>query len=158
MCLVVGAIHKSGVAHRDLKLENVMIEKTEDNSNGSKHKVFLIDFGLAHQLNGQSLLVTRCGSEEYAAPEIIKGHKYDGKKSDIWSLGIILYACLCGNLPFNPDSSSPKSLFDKICHCDIKFPSYLSIEAKSLILDLLTVEPEDRPDIEKILSHPFICN
>ena len=162
-------MHKNGIAHRDLKLENVMIESiakeklvecgTNDPSKlNTNYNVYLIDVGLAHSFNDQILLATRCGSEEYAAPEIIRGFKYDGKKSDIWSLGIILYACLCGNLPFNPDNSSPKSLFDKICNCELKFPSYLSASAKSLIQELLSVDPNDRPNVDRILGHPFFEN
>ena len=151
---VIGYMHENGIAHRDLKLENVMIQ-TDSLSTPSKYLVKLIDFGLAHRFTNSHLLSTRCGSEEYAAPEIIRGNKYCGMKSDVWSLGIILYACLCGNLPFNPDSSGSKSLFDKICKCEIKFPAYLSSSARSLLTKLLTVDPIKRPDISTILTHSF---
>lgn len=153
---VIGYMHENGIAHRDLKLENVMVRL--DSENSSNYLVKLIDFGLAYRFSTVSLLSTRCGSEEYAAPEIIRGSKYCGKKSDVWSLGIILYACLCGNLPFNPDSSGSKSLFDKICRCDLKFPVHLSQNARSLLEALLTVDPAKRPDIPAVLAHSFFVN
>ena len=85
-------IHKKGVAHRDLKPENLLL--TVDKT------LKIIDFGLSHEYDENSLLKTKCGSPSYAAPEIIRGKLYDGFKTDIWCCGIILYAMLCGYLPF----------------------------------------------------------
>ena len=86
-------IHKKGFAHRDLKPENLLL---------TKEKILkIIDFGLCHDFDGENYLTTKCGSPSYAAPEILKGYPYDGFKTDIWCCGIILYAMLCGYLPFD---------------------------------------------------------
>ena len=84
-------IHKKGVCHRDLKPENLLLTE--------KNKLKIIDFGLSNYFKG-SLLETPCGSPCYASPEMVMGNKYNGFCIDIWSSGIILYAMLCGYLPF----------------------------------------------------------
>ena len=91
-------IHSMGIAHRDLKPENLLL--TNDNV------LKIIDFGLSHEFNGIELLKTKCGSPSYAAPEIICCPYYDGFKTDIWCCGIILYAMLCGFLPFEGDDNT----------------------------------------------------
>ncbi|MCQ2819861.1 MAG: protein kinase, partial [archaeon] len=85
-------IHSKGVVHRDLKPENLLLT--------SNKELKIIDFGLSSIFDGKHLLTTKCGSPSYAAPEIIKNQPYNGCKSDVWCLGIILYAMLCGYLPF----------------------------------------------------------
>lgn len=82
--------------HRDLKPENILI----DHSNRLK----IADFGLANIVRDGCSLMTSCGSLNYAAPEIVEGHQYDGFAVDVWSCGVILYACLVGSLPFDSDS------------------------------------------------------
>ncbi|KAG0083830.1 hypothetical protein BGZ93_009842, partial [Podila epicladia] len=87
-------------------------------------KVKLTDFGLAKVIEqGAPLLTTRCGSEDYAAPEIILGQPYDGRQADIWSLGVVLYALLVGFLPFNMrPGMSRKNFLSMIAHADFGFP------------------------------------
>lgn len=80
--------------HRDLKPENIMLVR-ENN----ELKVRLIDFGLSKIYDGA--IHTACGSPSYASPEILEGKSYDGLKADIWSLGVVLFAMLCGHLPFD---------------------------------------------------------
>jgi len=64
------------------------------------NKIKIVDFGLSNTYKDDETLKTACGSPCYAAPEMISGRHYDGMKADIWSIGIILYAMLCGYLPF----------------------------------------------------------
>jgi 5'-AMP-activated protein kinase catalytic alpha subunit len=85
-------IHKLGIVHRDLKPENLLL----DHNNSIK----IVDFGLSNLYNQGERLKTACGSPCYAAPEMIKGEKYLGLGADIWSSGVILFAMVCGYLPF----------------------------------------------------------
>ena len=124
-------IHSLGIAHRDLKPENLLLTK--------EHLLKIIDFGLSNYFreNETDLLSTPCGSPNYASPEMVASKKYDGVKIDIWATGIILFAMLCGYLPF--EDKINEILFYKILECKIEFPEYLSNEAKDLINKILVV-------------------
>ena len=87
----VAYCHEKGIVHRDLKLENILLSKT--------NLLKIIDFGLSSYYDSNKLLSTPCGSLCYASPELLSGQKYDGILIDIWSVGVILYAMLCGYLP-----------------------------------------------------------
>ena len=140
-------IHSLGIVHRDLKPENLLLTKD--------HLLKIIDFGLSNYFreNETDLLSTPCGSPCYASPEMVSGKKYDGVKIDIWATGIILFAMLCGYLPFEDKIND--ILFDKILECKIEFPDYLSDEAKDLISKILVVDPEKRITIPQIKKHSF---
>ena len=142
-------IHSKGIAHRDLKLENLLL--TEDNI------IKIIDFGLSHEFNGKDLLKTKCGSPSYASPELIAQPFYDGFKSDIWCCGIILYAMLCGYLPFDGDEDKDGKdvLFKNIIEGNLEFPKFISELAKDLIIRLLNVDAKERISIPEIKKHPF---
>ena len=143
-------IHSKGIAHRDLKPENLLL--TED-------KVLkIIDFGLSHEFTEDEFLKTKCGSPSYAAPEIIAKPKYDGFKIDIWCCGIILYAMLCGYLPFDGDSDSENNnlqLFRNILECEPEMPDFLSNISRDLILRILRPDPAKRISLKNIKRHPF---
>ena len=141
----VDYIHKKGVAHRDLKPENLLL--TLDKT------LKIIDFGLSHEYDENSLLKTKCGSPSYAAPEIIKGKLYDGFKIDIWCCGIILYAMLCGYLPF--EGNNNRELFANILECNPEYPSFLTKNSKKLIQNLLKINPDERLTIEQIKNNDF---
>ena len=140
-------IHSLGIVHRDLKPENLLLSK--------EHLLKIIDFGLSNYFKkGQKeLLSTPCGSPCYASPEMVAGKKYDGMKIDVWSTGIILFAMLCGYLPFE-DKNNDK-LFDKILECKIEFPDFLSEDPKDLINKILVVDPDKRITIEEIKKHRY---
>ncbi|KAF9105874.1 hypothetical protein BGX29_011181 [Mortierella sp. GBA35] len=101
-------------------------------------KVKLTDFGLAKVIDMDSpLLTTRCGSEDYAAPEIILAQPYDGREADIWSLGVVLYALLVGFLPFNMrPGMSRKSFLSMIAHAEFGFPGEKVLITKSSLINL----------------------
>ena len=143
-------LHSKGIAHRDLKPENLLL--TED------MVLKIIDFGLSHEFNEDQFLKTKCGSPSYAAPEIIARPNYDGFKIDIWCCGIILYAMLCGYLPFEGESESETKnveLFKNILECEPEIPDFLSDISKDLIDKILNPDPEERITIKNIKKHPF---
>lgn len=138
-------IHAQKIVHRDLKPENLLL---------NKEKILkIIDFGLSSNFDGRQYLSTKCGSPSYAAPEIIKGKEYDGCKTDIWCCGIILYAMLCGYLPFEGDDNS--ELFNNILKCQIEFPDFISDDAREIILEILTPDPNKRITIDQIKFSSF---
>lgn len=138
-------IHKQNIVHRDVKPENMLL--TENKT------IKLIDFGLSNQYTKGGLLKTPCGSPCYAAPEMILGRKYQGTQIDIWSLGITLYAMICGFLPFE-DKNNDK-LYKKILDCKLEFPSHVSDYAKDIITKILAVNPSKRIGFDQIKQHPF---
>ena len=140
-------IHSLGIVHRDLKPENLLLTK--------EHLLKIIDFGLSNYFReGQKeLLSTPCGSPCYASPEMVSGKKYNGFKIDVWSTGIILYAMLCGYLPFEDKDND--ILFEKILECKLIFPKYIKKDAKDLMQKILVTEPEKRINIKEIKKHPF---
>ncbi|CAK9830087.1 Maternal embryonic leucine zipper kinase [Anthophora retusa] len=144
----VAYLHSLGYAHRDLKPENVLLDREEN--------LKLIDFGLcAKPKNGiESHLQTSCGSPTYAAPELILGRKYLGSEVDIWSMGVLLYALLCGFLPF--DDNSIESLYRKILSGKYDEPSWLSSSSRRLIRAMLQIDPKKRITIQELCNHPWI--
>ena len=138
-------IHSKGVVHRDLKPENLLL--------GKGNILKIIDFGLSNFFNGKNLLSTPCGSPCYASPEMVSGKKYNGFKIDIWSTGIILYAMVCGYLPFEDNDN--EILFRKILECNLEYPDNLSDNVIDLMNKILVTKPERRINIEGIKKHPF---
>lgn len=116
-------IHKNGVVHRDLKPENLLLDRNNN--------IKIVDFGLSNQYRPGQKLKTACGSPCYAAPEMVAGKKYDCLSVDIWSCGIILFAMLCGYLPFeDPDTAK---LYKKIIAGDYEIPKFLSAASRQML-------------------------
>ncbi|XP_009978263.1 PREDICTED: testis-specific serine/threonine-protein kinase 3 [Tauraco erythrolophus] len=142
--------HSCGVAHRDLKCENALLQ-------GNTLK--LTDFGFAKWLpkGRQELSWTFCGSTAYAAPEVLQGMPHDSCKGDIWSMGVILYALLCARLPFD-DTNIPKMLHEQ--QRGISVPGHLGISNKCQNLLKMLLEPDMtlRPSIEGVSRHPWLTN
>ena len=143
VCIAVEYMHSNQIVHRDIKLENIIIDKTGTTK--------LIDMGFGNFIMGKDhLLRTFCGSPDYAAPELFLGKPYRGPPADMWSLGVLLYALLSSLLPFK-DSQCVMS-------CIYKFPLSMPSGAKDLIQKLLVTNPEERLTISQVLHHPWICN
>lgn len=144
----VAYCHSKGFIHRDLKPENLLLDANQN--------IKLIDFGLiSHPPDiAVSRLTTCCGSAAYAAPELIRGEPYLGPPADIWSLGILLYALLCGFLPF--DDENTQRLYRLIQRGQYEVPVWLSEESQRLIGSLLRHKPEQRLTMEQLLSHPWM--
>lgn len=133
--------------HRDLKLENILLDKNQN--------VKLCDFGFTREYEGKaSYLQTWCGTVCYSAPEMLKGEKYAGEKVDVWSLGVILYALLCGELPFDEDNENDTKM--RILKEEPKYPASMPQAAKDLITLLLSKRPLVRPCLADILTNPWL--
>lgn len=137
--------HFQKIVHRDLKPENLLLD--------SNLNIKIADFGLSNLMRDGDFLRTSCGSPNYAAPEVISGHLYAGPEVDVWSCGVILYALLCGSLPF--DDESIPNLFKKIKSGMYSLPSHLSQLARNLIPRMLEVDPMKRITIPEIRMHPW---
>ncbi|XP_064539684.1 5'-AMP-activated protein kinase catalytic subunit alpha-2 [Drosophila montana] len=137
--------HRHMIVHRDLKPENLLLDH-------NMH-VKIADFGLSNMMLDGEFLRTSCGSPNYAAPEVISGKLYAGPEVDIWSCGVILYALLCGTLPF--DDEHVPSLFRKIKSGIFPIPEYLNKQVVNLVCQMLQVDPLKRATIEEIKKHEW---
>jgi 5'-AMP-activated protein kinase, catalytic alpha subunit len=135
--------HYRKIVHRDLKPENLLLD--------ADNNIKLADFGLSNVAHDGDFLRTSCGSPNYAAPEVISGNLYAGAEVDIWSCGVILYALLCGTLPF--DDESIPNLFKKIKSGMYSLPTHLSQSSRDLILRMLVVDPMKRITMADVRAH-----
>ncbi|XP_019895401.1 uncharacterized protein LOC101900590 isoform X3 [Musca domestica] len=138
--------HRKGVVHRDLKAENVLLDKDMN--------IKLADFGFSNHYEDGSPLTTWCGSPPYAAPEVFQGLEYDGPKADIWSLGVVLYAMVCGALPF--DGKTLLELKSRVVTGKFRIPYFMSQDCENLIRNMLVVEPEKRYTIKQVMKHRWV--
>ena len=141
-------LHKNNIVHRDIKPENLIIEKKTKN-------LKIVDFGLSNIFNTEKskLLSSSCGSPSYAAPEMLQGKKYKPQPVDIWSSGIVLYAMICGYLPFEDDNND--LLYRKICIGKYTIPDFVSNKCKDLLKKILVTDPNKRITIKQIKNHPW---
>uniref|UniRef100_A0A914I4A8 Protein kinase domain-containing protein n=1 Tax=Globodera rostochiensis TaxID=31243 RepID=A0A914I4A8_GLORO len=135
--------HKNKVAHRDLKLENILLD--------ARNNAKIADFGLSNYFGQRhKLLNTFCGSPLYASPEIINGTPYKGPEVDCWSLGILLYTLVYGSMPFDGrDFNRMVRQIKRGAYYEPDTPSTASM----LVRNMLRVNPDRRATIYDIASH-----
>jgi 5'-AMP-activated protein kinase catalytic alpha subunit len=138
-------ISRLNIVHRDLKPENLLLDYDKS--------IKVVDFGLSNTYKKGELLKTACGSPCYAAPEMIAGKKYNGTGVDIWSCGVILFAVICGYLPFEDPNTS--NLYKKILGAEYQIPSFVSDAARDLLTRVLNTDPDKRYTIAEIKAHPW---
>uniref|UniRef100_A0A8C7PHE3 Protein kinase domain-containing protein n=1 Tax=Oncorhynchus mykiss TaxID=8022 RepID=A0A8C7PHE3_ONCMY len=135
--------HSHSICHRDLKPENLLLDE--------KNNIRVADFGMASLQVGDSLLETSCGSPHYACPEVIRGEKYDGRKADVWSCGVILFALLVGALPFDDDNL--RNLLEKVKLGVFHMPHFIPPDCQNLLRGMIEVDATKRLTLEQIQKH-----
>lgn len=143
----ISQLHKLDIAHLDLKLENIMY-------NPDTEKIKIIDFGYAAKT--EEKLKEYSGSIHYFAPQLLHKIPYDGKKADVWSLGIVSFAVLAAKFPFDDEDDNQSNIFFQIKRGIFTTPPHFSSLAKSFVEDILNPNESSRPTVDEMLLHPFL--
>ncbi|KAH7718463.1 Protein kinase [Aphelenchoides avenae] len=138
--------HAHNICHRDLKPENLLLDE--------RNNIKVADFGMASLQVEGSMLETSCGSPHYACPEVIRGEKYDGRKADVWSCGVILYALLVGALPFDDDNL--RNLLEKVKKGVFHIPHFVPADCQNLLRSMIEVDPGKRISLQDVFRHPWV--
>jgi MAP/microtubule affinity-regulating kinase len=138
--------HSKRVIHRDLKAENLLLDKDLN--------IKIADFGFSNVYTPGKVLDTFCGSPPYAAPELFQGIVYEGPEVDIWSLGVILYTLVAGSLPF--DGANLKELRERVIKGKYRVPFYMSTDCESFLACFLVHDPARRATIDAIMAHAWM--
>jgi tRNA A-37 threonylcarbamoyl transferase component Bud32 len=140
-------LHCQDIVHRDIKLQNVLL--TPD------VHIKLIDFGYSVYNDSETKLHVFCGTPSYMAPEIVRRIPYDGKATDVWALGVVLYRILTGYFPFR--AATEEELFAKIVTGQFEIPKFVSISAKGLLERIFCVDPLKRPLVSELLQSEWMA-
>ncbi|KAK3533825.1 hypothetical protein QTP70_032167 [Hemibagrus guttatus] len=153
-------LHKLDIVHRDLKLENILVDTYHHSNDHAMINIKITDFGLSVQKGGVrsgNMLQTTCGTPKYMAPEVINGHEYS-QQCDMWSIGVIMYMLLSGEPPFR--SSSEEHLSEMIKKGELNFSApvwdTVSDAAKTVLSCLLKVDPAHRITASELLHNPWV--
>ena len=141
-------LHRNNIIHRDLKLKNILVTNSND--------IVISDFGFARNGNNETMFDTMCGSPMYMAPEIMNQKVYDNK-SDLWSVGVIMYELLFGTTPYH--AKNMIELMKKIKRRDVNIPNeyqgLITEECRDLLFSLLNKNPKKRITWESFFEHPW---
>nr|XP_034348497.1 sperm motility kinase X-like [Arvicanthis niloticus] len=137
--------HDRHIVHRDIKASNILID--------CRGNTKLCDFGLAAKVIPGQKLAGFCGTLLYCAPEVLQAKEYEGLPVDIWSLGVLLFFMVSGNLPF-PESSA--DVRQQIIAANFSIPPHVSSDIFNVIVELLMIDPGRRPTIHQVMRHPMI--
>ena len=148
MVRAVEYIHEQKVTHRDLKLENLLMDNEKD-------LVKVIDFGFSTCFSHEKKVKLFCGTPTYMAPEIVMRKEYSGPPADVWALGVVLFVMLCGCFPFK--APTDRELFKKIEKGIFCIPSHVPAAARDLIHKILVVNPADRLKASEIVADSWLC-
>jgi len=140
----VAYLHGINTVHRDIKLDNILIEE-------GTRMVKLIDFGFSVIIANHQRLKIFCGTPSYMSPEIVRKHEYDGKPVDMWALGVLLYVMLTGTFPFR--GVSEQDLYQKIQRGHYRTNhEALSSDARRIIAKLLDVDYRRRMTADELIK------
>jgi serine/threonine protein kinase len=142
----LGYIHRKRVLHRDIKLDNILLD--------GKGNVKIADFGVSKLVKPGDIMHEQSGTPAYIAPEILKEEGYMGFKADIWSAGVVFYAMLCGTVPFK--ASNMKELHKMIIKGKYNLKEEISEDAQNLLRAMLETDPKKRISVQKILAHKWL--
>ena len=143
ICDGMAYLHMNHMAHRDIKLENILIT--------DKNDIKIIDFGFGMFAPDDSLQNFFCGTPNYMPPEIVVKQSYKGDRADLWSLGILLYKMLVGEFPFKGETE--KDLYKTIQKGKFKIPQFISEDAKKILISLIQLKPEKRMNCKGVLEN-----
>lgn len=141
-------LHSKCIAHRDIKLENVMLDE--------RHQVKLIDFGFSTCIPNEQKIKIFCGTPSYMAPEIVRKTEFCGPPTDIYASGVLLFAFFCGQFPFR--GQNDKELYNKIMAGDLNVPDYVPPGPRSIIQRCMQVNADDRPTSQELWADPWLQN
>ena len=154
IALGVKYLHKYGIIHRDLKHDNIMLTEASD-----KGQIKIMDFGLSKILGKKEKTVDGFGTLTFVSPEVLIRKPYN-KEIDIWSIGVILYLLLSGDLPFDDEDDDEQKIAKSIVFNEVEFPAKKfgnrSKEVINLIKKCLTKEPKNRIKIDEIIKSDWI--
>jgi serine/threonine protein kinase len=140
----VASLHSEMVLHRDLKLENILID-------AALKSVKLCDFGISRLVEHGAVMTDQSGTPAYLAPEVVYEEGYTGFASDVWSLGVVLYAMCVGKMPFK--GKLIEELRAVLRSSELFLPDYLSDEVKDLLAKMLMIDPRRRISVSEISTH-----
>lgn len=147
LSFVVSAMHSRNIAHRDIKLENILIDP-------QNLSVFLCDFGSATFFCSGQKKKERCGSPFTVAPEVLKSEAHAPELVDVWALGSVLFTMICGRFPFQ--AKTMQEVYRRTVEGKVKFPAGLSPVARDLISRCMMVDADRRLCLEHVTCHPFL--
>lgn len=140
-------IHQKGVLHRDIKLDNILLD--------GKGTIKIADFGVSHIIRSRfDMIRDQCGTPAYIAPEILRGKGYYGFQADLWSAGVVLYAMIYGTVPFK--GATIEDLQRVVLKAKYTLKDNVSPEVRDLIKGLIERNPNKRLNVSEVLQHPWM--